>query len=105
MKGDTESNGLSEKAVMLLRGIIRTTKCHIENSTGCILSRCQKGRDGNTPFERVHGKKPTQEFVPFGAKVLAKQITADPMNRMNPRYKYGIWRGINARTFTPACWS
>ena len=50
--------------------------------------RCQKGRDGKTPFERLHGKKPIQEFVPFGEKVLAKQITADPPNRMNPRYKY-----------------
>ena len=35
---------------------------------GCILSRCQKGRDGKTPFERLHGKKPTEEFVPFGEK-------------------------------------
>ena len=58
---------------------------------GCILSRCQKGRDGKTPFERLHGKRPTQEFVPFGEKVLAGTITTDPMNRMNPRYKYGIW--------------
>ena len=57
---DKESNGLIENAVMLLRGIIRTTKCHIESRTqeplsddslvipwlvehaGCILSRCQK---------------------------------------------------------------
>ena len=100
MKGDKESNGLIENAVMLLRGIIRTIKCHIESSSqeplsdespvlpwlvkhaGCILSRCQKGRDGRTPFERLHGKKPTQEFVPLGDKVLAEQITTDPMNRM-----------------------
>ena len=64
---------------MLLRGIIRTIKCHIESRTqeafsddspvvpwlvehaGCILSR------------RMHGKKPTQEFVPFEEKVLARQ--------------------------------
>ena len=26
-----------------------------------ILSRCQKGRDWKTPFERLHGKNPTQE--------------------------------------------
>ena len=76
VKGDKESNGLIENAVMLLRGIIRTIKCHIESRTqeplgdaspvipwlvehaGCILSRCQKGRDGKTPFERMHGKKP-----------------------------------------------
>ena len=71
-----------ENAVILLRGIIRTIKCHIESRTqellnddspvmpwlvehaGCILSRCQKG-DGGRPFERLHGEKPTQEFVPF----------------------------------------
>ena len=112
MKEDEESNGLIEKAVMMLRGIIRTTKCHIESSTqeptsdkspvlpwlmehaGCILSRCQEGRDGKRPFGRLHGKKPTQEFVPFGQKVLAKQITTDPMNRTNPRYQYGIWLGM-----------
>ena len=97
---------------MLLREIIRTIKCHIESSTqealsdeslvlpwlveraGCILSRCQKGGDGKTPLERLHSMKPTQVFVPFGEKVLAKQFTTDPMNRMNPRYQYGIWLGI-----------
>ena len=108
----TESNGLIENAVILIRGITRTTKCYIVSSTqeplsneslilpclvehaGCILSRCQKGRDGKTPFERLHGKKPTQEFVPSGEKVLAKQIITDPMIRMNPRYKFGIQLGM-----------
>ena len=112
VKGDKESNGLIENAVMLIRGIIRTIKCHIESRTqeplsdnspvmpwlvehaGCILSRCQKGRDRKTPFERLHGKKPTQEFVPFGEKVLARRVTTEPMNRMNPRYQYGIWLGM-----------
>ena len=61
---------------------------------GWILSRCQKGRDGRTPFERLHGKKPTQVFVPFGEKVLARRVTTEPMNRMNPRYQYGIWLGM-----------
>ena len=112
MKGDKESNGLIENAVMLIRGIIRTIKCHIESRTqepisdeslvtpwlvehaGCILSRCQKGRNGKTPFERLHGKKPTQEFVPFGEKVLARRVNTEPMNRMNPRYQCGIWLGM-----------
>ena len=119
VKGDNESNGLIENAVMLLRGIIRTIKCHVESRTqqplsddspvlpwlvehaGCILSRCQRGRDRRTPFERLHGEKPTQEFVPFGEKVLARQITKGPMNRMNPRYQYGIWLGI--RNYSAEC--
>ena len=100
MKRDKESNGLIENAVMSLRGNIRTIKCHIESTTqeplsddspvtpwlvehaGCI----RKSRDGRTPFERLHGKKPTQEFVPFGEKVLARQVTTYPKNKMNPRY-------------------
>ena len=112
VKGDKESNGLIENAVMQLRGIIRTVKCHIESRMqepldddslvmpwfvehpGCILSRCQKGLDGKTPFERLLGKRPTQEFVPFGEKVLARKITTDPMNRMNPRNQCGIWLGM-----------
>ena len=94
VKGDKESNGLIENA-------IRTIKWHIESRTQeplshdspvipwlmeharCFLSRCQKGRDGSTPFERLHGKKTTQEFVPFGENVLARQISTDPRNRMN----------------------
>ena len=98
VKGDKESNGVIENAIMLLRGIIRAIKCHIESKrqeplgdeslvvpwlvehAGCILYRCQKGRDGKTPFERMHGKKPTQEFVPFGEKVLARRVTTEPRN-------------------------
>ena len=101
---------------MLLRGNIRTIKCHIESSTqeplsddspvvpwlveyaGCILSRCQKGRDGKTPFERMHGKRPTQEFVPFGEVVLARQITTEPRNKMNTRYQYGVWLGMRSNS-------
>ena len=50
--------------------------------------------DGKAPFERLHGKKPTQELVPFGEKVLARQVTTEPRNRMNPRYRYGVWLGM-----------
>ena len=39
-------------------------------------------------------KRPTQEFVPFGEQVLAKQVSTDPVNRMNPIYKFGIWLGM-----------
>ena len=65
---------------------------------GSILSRCQKGRDGRTPFERLHGKKPIQEFVPFGEKVLARPISSEPLNRMNPRYTFGVWLGVRSNS-------
>ena len=63
VKRDKPSNGLVENAVMLLRGVIRTI--HKKNSEmtprfcrGWWNTR--EGRDGRTPFERLHGKKPTQ---------------------------------------------
>ena len=46
----------------------------------------------------LHGKKPTQEFVPFGEKVLARPITSEPLNRMNPRYKFGVWLGVRSNS-------
>ena len=115
VKGDKKSNVLNEKTVMLISGVIRTSKCHNESSTqaplsdespilprlmehaGCILSRCQKGRDGKTPFASLRGTKPSQECVPVGEKVLAGQISTDPMNRMNPRYKFGFWNGMRSK--------
>ena len=64
------------------------------------LSRYQKGRDDRTTFERLHGKKSTHEFVPLGEKVLARPISSEPLNRMNPRYKLERTRsgGIDAKT-------
>ena len=58
------------------------------------MSRCRKGRYRRTPFERLHGKKLTQKFVPFGEKVLARQISREPLNRMSPRYKFGVSLGV-----------
>ena len=48
----------------------------------------------------MHGKKPAQEFVPFGETVLARPIFSEPLNRMNPRHKLGVWvRNNSAECF------
>ena len=109
VKGDNPSNGLIGNSLMLQRGIIRTVTGHIQSSpreelredsplpclvehAGSILAGCQKGRDGRMPFGRLHGKKPLHEVVPFlGEKELAREISTEAMNRMNSRYKFGIW--------------
>ena len=41
--------------------------------------------------KHLSGKKPSQELVPCGKMVLAKQLSTDPVRRMNPRYKFGNW--------------
>ena len=62
----------------------------------CILSRCQQGRDGKTPCERLHGKKPTQEFVPLGEKVLAKQTSIDEQDESQVPVRDMAWNANNA---------
>ena len=102
MKGDKESNGFIENAVMLIRGIIRTIKCHIESSTqeprsdespvlpwlvehaGCILSRCQQGRDGKTPcichvIENPEAF-PALPLLPFPLSVLPPRRPSPPLH-------------------------
>ena len=68
------ANGFVETVVMLLRGVIRTNH--------------QVPRTVRTPFERLFGKKPAQEFEP------ARPISKDPLNKMNPRYNIGVWLGV-----------
>ena len=75
------ANELLENAVIQLRGIIRTTICYSQTrlnrfhlawwSTQETSHPDVRKRDGRTPSESLHGKRPHQEFVPFGAKVLA----------------------------------
>ena len=39
-------------------------------------------------------QQPTQEFVPLGKKVVARPISSEPLNRMNPTHKFGVWMGV-----------
>ena len=46
--------------------------------------------------QKIAWEIPTRESVQFVEKVLAKPVSADPMNRMNPRYEFGIWLGMRS---------
>ena len=61
----------------------------------CILSRCQKGRDEKLPFERLHGKKPSPEFVPVREKVLieARSVVVIILNKEST-----IWKDASIKT-------
>ena len=49
----------------------------------------------------------SQEFVPFGEKVLARRISTELTRSMNPRFKFGIWLGmrnnLNSRNVGSSC--
>ena len=55
VKGDKPSNGLVENAVMLLRGVIRTIKCHVES--------CTQGTPRRIPDFAVVGGTCGERFV------------------------------------------
>ena len=59
---------------------------------------CPEGSRRSDAFERLHGKKSTQKIVPFGKKVLARTISSESLNRMNPRYKFGVWPGVRSNS-------
>ena len=124
VEGDNKSNGLIESAVMLIRGIVRTIKCHIDSSTheplsdeslilswlvervGCILSRCQNGRDGKSHLKDCMARTVTI-ICPISLESVATQISTDPVNRMNPRYMFEIWFGMRnhiAKSFSECRW-
>ena len=78
----TQTNGPTQQAVMQLRGVLRTIRCHIEGSTQepvrddspvlpqwvehavNILSRCQKGRDGWTHLRDSTANDHTKNSLP-----------------------------------------
>ena len=104
VKGDTQTNGLIETAVMQLQSDqVLHREFHartvvlpwLVERAGNVQARCQNRRDVRPPFEGLHGERPHQEFVPFGdgENVLVRHISTDSVSRMNSRYKFGTWLG------------
>ena len=82
--------------MMLLRGIFRTVKCHIESRMQEPLNDDSPGVSCPGVKKVVTGRHHLRDFTErgrhkFGEKVLARTITTGPMNGMSPRYQYGIW--------------
>jgi hypothetical protein len=63
-----------------------------------LLNRLEVGHDGKTAYERSKGKKPTVLGIEFGEKVLFKLKPAQKMEKINPRWEYGIFVGVRRRS-------
>ena len=63
----------------------KPTKGLIGNAVMQLFCPVVKGRNGRTPFERLHGKRPHQEIVPVVDKVLSRAISTDPLNSNEPQ--------------------
>ena len=105
-----------ERAVQAVEGQIRVMKLALEDRIGlevkagsCIvtfmaeygaymMNRLEVGKDGRTPYERVKGKAATLLGVEFGEKLLWRKKAGSKMDKLNPKYEYGIFVGARPRS-------
>ena len=87
----SKSNGVIERGVQTIQGMIRTLRSCLEEKwgvtidtehaiwswvaeyAGWLVNRCEVGRDGRTPYEKSKGKKARIPGMEFGEGVLWKR--------------------------------
>ena len=107
-RGDSQSNGVAERAVQEVECAIRTHKLDLDSKLNVstsvtenlmtwlvenaadILNKCQVGHDGRTAYERLKQKPHTGEFLAFGSKILHKVADKPQGGLMAPRWLPGI---------------
>ena len=86
--GESQANGVAERAVQDVQGVLRTLKAALERRLGIrlkasdlvmpwmvehcgtLINRCRVGVDGMTAYERIKGKPNTKKMMEFGESVL-----------------------------------
>eukprot|EP00973_Karenia_brevis_P003942 544497-Karenia_brevis.AAC.1 len=63
-----------------------------------LYNRLHRDDDGNVPYERVKGKRPTLVGIKFGEKVLYMRARGSKMEKIKPRMEYGIFVGVNRKS-------
>ena len=108
---DSQSNGVAERAVQAVEGIVRTHKLALENKLNRripsrhpimtwlvehavdMMNKFQVGSDGRTPYERIRGKKYQGEVVEFGRRVFHMHPGKHAGGAMVERWGKGIFLG------------
>ena len=62
------------------------------------MNRLEVSVDGKTAYERCKGKKAQVLGLEFGEKVLWKSPAGAEMEKINPRWGYGLFMGVRARS-------
>ena len=112
--GSSGSNGVVERAVQNVEGVIRTLKSACEDRWGIklrpgdkavvfladyaayLLNKLEVGKDGRTAWERSRGKRGVVLAVEFGERVLWRVRPAGRMAKLSPRWEYGVFVGARA---------
>ena len=110
--GDSQSNGVIERAVGLVAGQARTLKAALEHRTGTrippdarilcwlvefaayLMNRCDVGSDGKTPLQRLHDRRDNTPILEFGEKILYMPRKPARGGKWEPRFHPGVFVGM-----------
>ena len=112
--GDHQANGVVERAIQSMSGLIRTLKDALETNyefkipsdhpilpwlvsfASSMLNRCEIGIDGRTSYERLKGKRYLKALPQIGEFVyyLPVRTSNTHMNKLEPKFLDGIFVGI-----------
>ena len=115
--GSSKSNGIVERAIQSVQGMIRTIRSDIEGRwgvkidathsiwpwiaehAGFLLTRFEVGRDGKTAYERLKGKSAKVQGMAFAEGMWWKRKRAGgPLGKLTCMWKDGIYLGVKATT-------
>ena len=110
--GESQSNGVVENGVQMLKGLIRVHVLALERKLGVrfpadhpilawiveavadMTTKHLRGHDGRTGYERLFGKAPREEGLELGESVLWRRPKQAGMNALlEARWEAGIWLG------------
>ena len=112
--GSSGSNGTVERAVQAVEGLMRTLRSACEERMNIkikpddklvifmaeyasyLLNRLEVGKDGKTAYERCRGKRASVMAVEFGEKLLWKIRQKGKLEKLNPRWDFGVFVGVRA---------
>ena len=114
--GDSQANGLAERANISVEGQVRTLISALEekigvkvNGTdavppwlilhaGTILNRFTVGKDGKTPHETLRGRKSKRQLMESGEAVHVLPLDIKDRPNVDACFQDGIWLGVRLGT-------
>ena len=114
--GDHASNGIAERAVGQIAGMVRTLKSELEhnargvletesrtwawivNYAACLINLDSVGGDGKSPFERWRGRRHSLPRCVFGERVWYRVGPLTPGSKADDRMVEGRFVGFQLKT-------
>ena len=113
VKGSSQSNGVVERGILAVEGMIRSLRSALEERIGTklevedaiwpwlveyssyLLNRLEVGHDGKTAYERNKGKKAKVTGVEFGESVLWKRKpVGGALGKLAVMWEDGVFFGL-----------